>query len=200
MEQKDKILLASGIGLIGITAIMAFLNRDTLLTATRQELLEQLNKIGMKKSFFTIAELCKSDTAKAKGIDNTPSPIVEQNLQALIDNILNPVRTLFGKAIHVSSGYRCAKLNQVIGGVPNSQHQTGQAVDIYPTNSADFPLLFSLLYRLGNFDQLIWECVGNSRWIHVSYTNGSGRKQVMSYIKGKYENINSNWQDVVKMA
>ena len=43
------------------------------------------------KSYFTIAELCASDTAKKYGIDNTPNPIITSYLQQLI-TFLNPLR------------------------------------------------------------------------------------------------------------
>lgn len=43
------------------------------------------------KSYFTIEELCASDTAKKYGIDNTPNSIVISHLQQLI-NFLNPLR------------------------------------------------------------------------------------------------------------
>ena len=43
------------------------------------------------KSYFTVAELCASDTAKKYGIDNTPNSIVISHLQQLI-NFLNPLR------------------------------------------------------------------------------------------------------------
>lgn len=43
------------------------------------------------KSYFTVAELCVSDTAKKYGIDNSPNSIVISHLQQLI-NFLNPLR------------------------------------------------------------------------------------------------------------
>ena len=43
------------------------------------------------KSYFTIAELCASETAKKYNIDNTPDPIIISHLQQLI-NFLNPLR------------------------------------------------------------------------------------------------------------
>lgn len=45
----------------------------------------------MTKSYFTVKELCESDTAKKYGIDNTPNSIVISHLQQLI-NFLNPLR------------------------------------------------------------------------------------------------------------
>ena len=43
------------------------------------------------KSYFTIDELCKSETAKKYDIDNTPDAAVLSHLQQLI-NFLNPLR------------------------------------------------------------------------------------------------------------
>lgn len=43
------------------------------------------------KSYFTIAELCASETAKKYNIDNTPDSIITSHLQQLI-NFLNPLR------------------------------------------------------------------------------------------------------------
>ena len=45
----------------------------------------------MAKSYFTIAELCNSNTAKQFNIDNTPSEKIKENLKKLID-FLNPLR------------------------------------------------------------------------------------------------------------
>ena len=80
--------------------------------------------------FFTLRELTKSDTAIRKGIKNVPSKSEENNLIALVENILDPLREAYGKPIIVTSGYRCEELNRLIGGSKTSQHRSGQAVDI----------------------------------------------------------------------
>ena len=80
--------------------------------------------------FFTIEELTKSTTAQQKGIKNVPSKEEEQNLIALIENVLDPLREAYGKPIIVTSGYRCPALNRAVGGASTSQHMTGQAADI----------------------------------------------------------------------
>ena len=67
--------------------------------------------------YFSIEELCKSDTATEKGIDNTPSSEVVEKLNMLIDNVLDPLREAYGKPIYVNSGYRCPALNKAVGGV-----------------------------------------------------------------------------------
>ena len=80
--------------------------------------------------YFSIEEMIKSDTAKAKGIGNTPSQEVIDNLTKLIEAVLDPLREWFGKPITVNSGYRCEALNKAVGGSKTSDHMTGRAADI----------------------------------------------------------------------
>ena len=75
--------------------------------------------------YFTIKELCKSNTAIKYGIDNTPTPEVEQNLIALIENVLDPLREAWGSPIIINSGYRCPILNKAVGGSKTSSHMSG---------------------------------------------------------------------------
>lgn len=72
--------------------------------------------------FFSIKELTKSTTAQQKGIKNVPSKEQEQNLIALIENVLDPLREAYGKPIVVTSGFRCKELNKAVGGAASSQH------------------------------------------------------------------------------
>lgn len=122
--------------------------------------------------YFTIKELTKSDTAKKHGISNTPNSQVKQNLENLVNFVLDPLRKAYGKPIIVTSGYRCDKLNQLVGGVKTSQHCVGQAVDIcsYVNTKEENKKLFDLIVKLNlPFDQLINE--HDYDWIHVSYAN-----------------------------
>jgi len=50
--------------------------------------------------------------------------------QKLID-ILEALRAYYKKPITIRSGIRCTKHNANVGGVPNSTHKSGKAVDIY---------------------------------------------------------------------
>jgi len=86
--------------------------------------------------YFTINELCASATASRLGIQNIPTEEIKTNLIALVDNVLDPLRTEYGKPIIVSSGFRCKMLNLAIGGSKTSQHMKGQAADIYCTNAS----------------------------------------------------------------
>ena len=118
--------------------------------------------------YFTIEELTRSNTARLRGIDNTPSQQVINNLIALVDNVLDPLREAWGKPIHVNSGYRCRALNKAVGGVPASQHMRGEAADITAGGKEANRELYSLLRRLNlPVDQAINE--KDFSWIHVSY-------------------------------
>ena len=130
--------------------------------------------------YFSIAELTKSSTAIKKKINNTPTKEVENNLNQLIDNILDPLRDAWGQPIIVGSGYRCEALNKAVGGAAHSQHKLGQAADIHTKSDSkeDNKKLFELIKQLKlPFDQLINEY--NYNWIHVSYSPRN-RRQILN--------------------
>lgn len=132
---------------------------------------------------FTLEEFTTSSTAKARGIDNSvSSQRVAENLRNLCEQVLEPLRSYANQPITISSGYRCKALNKVVGGARNSQHMTGEAVDIHiplydfkdSTGSrlTDIQLARDWMQWLTDntdFDQLILETV-NRRifWLHVS--------------------------------
>lgn len=127
--------------------------------------------------YFTIDELCKSNTAKAKGIDNSPSDEIIHNLTSLVDKVLDPLRESYGKAIRVNSGYRCPALNKAVKGSKTSQHMKGLAADITVGSITKNKELFDLIIKLDlPFDQLIDE--KKFSWVHVSYSS-KPRKQIL---------------------
>lgn len=129
--------------------------------------------------YFTLKELTKSDTAIRKGIKNIPNKQEEQNLIALIDNVLDPLREAYGKPIIITSGFRCEELNRLVGGSKTSQHRTGQAADIRTITDTpeENKKLYDLIIKLGlPFDQLIDEY--NFDWVHVSFSP-KNRKQIL---------------------
>lgn len=127
--------------------------------------------------YFTIEELCKSDVANKKKINNIPNSEIIENLEQLIVNILDPLREEYGKPIMVNSGYRCPELNKAVGGAKNSHHLTGYAADITVGSPSKNKILFELIQKLDlPFDQLIDE--KKFSWVHVSYTPNP-RKQIL---------------------
>ena len=128
--------------------------------------------------YFTIAELCRSKTADRLGIENQCRQEHVDNLTALVDNVLDPLRQAYGTPLIVSSGYRCPALNKALKGAANSQHMTGQAADIDTGNNEQNKLLFDYIRKNLPFDQLIDESCCS--WIHVSYrADGKNRGQVL---------------------
>lgn len=142
--------------------------------------------------YFTIRELIKSTTAIKRHIDNSPSKEIERSLTALVEKVLDPLREAYGKPIIVTSGYRCPKLNAIVGSTPSSQHVKGEAADIKSVQDTpeENKKLFDLIVKLKlPFDQLINE--HNYDWVHVSYGARHRRQKLKAVRKnGKTTYIN----------
>ena len=131
---------------------------------------------------FTLGEMIASDTAKKKGIDNTPTLADIYRMQELCKNLLQPIRDAWGKPIKVTSGYRCYRLNRLVGGSPTSAHPLGYAADIKPVSGSykdfeTFVINFLEEHPEIKFDQAIRETSGNSKWLHIGYKNGAGKQR-----------------------
>ncbi len=126
---------------------------------------------------FRLEELTASCTAANKGIDNVPGGEEIRNLRVLCEEVLQPARDKVG-AIFVSSGFRSAALNRLIGGSKNSQHCKGQAADVRCRDNA---ALFEFIREHLPFDQLIWEFGDDvqPQWVHVSFSRTKNRGQVL---------------------
>lgn len=127
--------------------------------------------------WFDLEELTHSDTAKAKGIDNTPNDTEKKNLENLVKYVLDPLRDMYGKPIYVNSGYRSEALNKAVGGSNTSQHRLGMAADIDTHTREGNIELFNLIAKNLSFDQLIDE--KDYSWIHVSFDPKRLRNQIL---------------------
>ena len=136
---------------------------------------------------LSLAEVSRSETAKRKGINNTPSGEHLENFKKLAENIFEPIREHFGVPIHISSGYRSKELNASVGGSSSSQHCQGEAIDIdMDGTTITNAEIFNYIKDNLNFDQMIWEFGNdtNPDWVHVSYeSTGKQRKQILKAIK-----------------
>ena len=64
---------------------------------------------------------------------------------------LDRARELAGVPFVINSGFRCAKHNKKIGGVPNSAHLRGLAADIaVPDSETRYKILYGLMYYLNH--------------------------------------------------
>jgi hypothetical protein len=137
---------------------------------------------------FTLEELTASATAKAKGIHNEPGQTDIVNLCGLVHNVLQPLRNWWGKEVKIGSGYRSLALNRAVGGVSNSQHMKGEAVDLCIDGDIEKgKSWFQYIKQHCEFDQLIWEHnAKGTYWVHVSYKcDGNNRKQVVNNLLKK---------------
>jgi len=136
---------------------------------------------------FSLMEFTKSQTAERKGIENNPNEIHTIAMAELCLNVLERVRSAFGKPVMINSGYRSPALCEAIGSKPTSQHCDGEAADIEIFGVSNYDLAKYIEKNL-NFDQLILECWDgvepNSGWVHVSYVNdNANRKNVLTYTR-----------------
>ena len=134
--------------------------------------------------YFTLMEMCASNTAKEKGIKNQPTVTEVVNLTLLCTKVLDPLRKAMGP-ITINSGFRCKALNAAVGGVSNSQHCKGQAADINIKGDIAYgKKIFSWIKYNCEFDQLIWEHnKAGAYWVHVSYNLDGNRKQAFELTK-----------------
>ena len=124
------------------------------------------------------------------GIENKAGSGEIKNLTDLCYEVLEPVRAKFDKPITITSGYRSEALCEAIGSKKTSQHTKGEAVDFEIIGESNLAVALWLTNNT-DFDQCILEYYTgeqNSGWIHVSYKEGSNRKQVLTFDGKKYTN------------
>jgi hypothetical protein len=121
----------------------------------------------------SLAALIRSDTARARGIDNTPGPELLDNLRLLARG-LDSVRALLGHRLAISSGYRCAELNAAVGGTPGSQHAQGLAADF---TCAPFGTPMEVALAIARSDVRFDQCILEfGRWVHLSFAPAPRRR------------------------
>lgn len=90
---------------------------------------------------FCLNEFTKSATARSHGIKNTPPQEAVDNLKALCQGCLEPLREALGLPVVITSGYRTKALNSMLAhSSERSQHMLGQAADFYVAEPRDLNL------------------------------------------------------------
>ena len=131
--------------------------------------------------YFTLKELCASDVATKKKIDNYPSFTIVEHLAELTKKILEPLRIAWGGSIKINSGYRCDALNKAVGGVSTSAHKNGYAADLTPGNGKidEFGKFVKdwLIKNRIKFDQVLFETQGKTKWVHIGLYSSTGSQR-----------------------
>lgn len=124
---------------------------------------------------FKYSEFTKSDTATRLHLNNAITDWeVRDNIKALVENVLQPLRDAWGGPIFINSGYRSPEVNKAVGGVETSQHTKGMAADCGCT---DPYALAKLAKRMKlDYDQAIVY----PSFLHLSYRrDGENRNQLL---------------------
>lgn len=124
---------------------------------------------------FQYREFEVSETAKELRIINVINRArIRDSIRALVTNVLQPLRDVWGEPMVVNSGYRCPELNKAVGGEEDSQHLLGEAADIRCDRPAE---LAGLAVDLGlPFDQMILY----NEFVHFSHSlDGPQRGEVL---------------------
>ena len=79
------------------------------------------NRIKVSRNFYLDEFQCKGK--------NCCGGVVKLDPKLL--SVIQKVRCYFQKPVIITSGYRCPIHNKKVGGVPNSYHTQGKAVDFY---------------------------------------------------------------------
>lgn len=136
------------------------------------------NRSPKLSRWYTLARLTASETAVARGIDNTPPPAIVANLRVLARG-LDRVRRLLGEPLEISSGYRCPALNVAVGGAARSQHTEGLAVDFAcPRFGTALEVAHAIAGSDIDFDTVLLEY---GRWVHLSFAADPRRRLLTIY-------------------
>lgn len=133
--------------------------------------------------YFTLKELMHSNVALQNDVVNLPPRHEEAkvylNLMALVNSLLDPIRDKFATPMIITSGYRCEKVNKLVGGVDNSQHMKGEAVDFCFAGFSKKEMIeaFFEIAEDFSYDQLIYYRAKGI--IHISYSREENRYQVI---------------------
>lgn len=141
--------------------------------------------MGNISRHFSFAEFTKSDTARRYHIINEITDWeVRDNIVALVENLLEPLREAWEQPLFINSGYRCRELNKKVGGVESSQHRKGEAADVGCSNPLE---LARLVLKLNlPFDQMGLY----PTFLHLSYTdNKENRREIFYSSKYKGEKV-----------
>ena len=127
----------------------------------------------------------KEVTTTSTGLDNSIQEEDLPNILFTAEQMEKVREALGGYPIFVNSWYRNKQVNASVGGVENSAHRKGFAVDFRCPGFGDITKVCQAIIASGiQFDQLIWEY---GRWVHVSFAPRM-RQQVLHIKKaGNYQ-------------
>lgn len=158
--------------------------------AVREQAKDEAIDVDLKQQLsehFKLSEFTQSGTARRHKVKNVPGPREVERLRFLCVKSLEPMRHRFG-AIRITSGFRCKKLNALVGGSPTSQHVLGEAADIHTGGRELSEKMFGFAKQNIPFDQLILEHnpAHGIYWLHISLrSDRPGNRHEAFFLKVK---------------
>ena len=129
---------------------------------------------------FSFSEFERSKTAQEHGIDNSiPTAEIRANIVSLTDCVLQPLRDDLGAQTDISSGFRCKELNELVGGVDDSQHEKGEAADVKSPYYSPLDIARRIVALQLPYDQLILY----PTFVHVSHKRKGRQRGRVLYSK-----------------
>ena len=142
----------------------------------------QLNANAKLSEHFTLGELTKSGSHPE--VYNIPSHEAIANMKRLCQ-WLEVLRKRYNAPIIINSGYRSPQLNKKIGGVANSNHLTGCAVDIRVSGMEQLIRYAAILLDYAeeshqDFDELLIEKNRyGAIWLHFAVRPSGNRRKIL---------------------
>ena len=142
----------------------------------------QLNANAKLSEHFTLGELTKSGSHPE--VYNIPSHEAIANMKRLCQ-WLEVLRKRYNAPIIINSGYRSPQLNKKIGGVVNSNHLTGCAVDIRVSGMEQLIRYAAILLDYAeeshqDFDELLIEKNRyGAIWLHFAVRPSGNRRKIL---------------------
>ena len=155
----------------------------------------------MLSEHFSLAELTKT---KYK-FDNTPTVEAVANLKNICENWLEDLRYSYNRlyvltadedystsenteGIVINCGYRSKEVNKAAGGVWNSNHLTGCAVDIRACGPDQALRYMNILLDISDgtkrlFDEMILERQKGIYWVHFAVRPKNNRRKIGFILK-----------------
>ncbi|MFA6168818.1 MAG: D-Ala-D-Ala carboxypeptidase family metallohydrolase [Gemmatimonadaceae bacterium] len=129
---------------------------------------------------ITLADLCHSDTAVARGLVNEPDDAQRAALERGLATVIPQVEALVG-SFKPSSGFRCLTLNTIVKGERDSRHMRGEAMDGRPLEMAIDDAFVRIAGSAIAYDQMILERKRNrdgstSVWLHLGWSEPPRRQ------------------------
>lgn len=139
--------------------------------------------MGTISKNFDYKEFEKTDVPGMQVRNTITSTEVRDNIKALVDEVLQPLRDAWDEPLAINSGYRCPEVNKAVGGVPTSQHTKGEAADVCPfgrNGHGDIEVVRQLAQKAVELDLPFDQMILYPSFVHFSHKlKGEQRRQIL---------------------